>query len=57
MVLALPGDFPDFILARRMQLKKSSFASLSNEALCKLRDEIAALLKTRAENLRTELER
>jgi DNA-binding protein H-NS len=56
MVLALPGDFPDFILARRMQLKKSSFASLSNEALCKLRDEIAALLKTRAENLRKELE-
>ena len=39
-----------------MQPKKSSFASLSNEALCKLRDEIAALLNSRAENLRRELD-
>ncbi len=39
-----------------MQIKKSSFASLSNEALCKLRDEIAALLNSRAEALRRELE-
>lgn len=40
-----------------MQSKKPSFASLSNEALCKLRDEIAALLNSRAEALRTELDR
>ena len=38
-----------------MQPKKSSFSSLSNEALCKLRDEIAALLNSRAEELRKEL--
>ena len=39
-----------------MQPKKSSFATLSNEALCKLRDEIAALLNGRAEALRRELD-
>jgi DNA-binding protein H-NS len=39
-----------------MQPKKSSLATLSNEALCKLRDEIAALLNSRAEDLRRELE-
>jgi DNA-binding protein H-NS len=40
-----------------MQGKKSSFRTLSNEALCKLRDEIAALLQSRADDLRRELER
>jgi DNA-binding protein H-NS len=40
-----------------MQPKKSSFANLSNEALCKLRDEIVTLLNSRAEKLRLELER
>jgi DNA-binding protein H-NS len=40
-----------------MQPKRRALESLSNEALCKLRDEIAALLETRAEQLRTELER
>ena len=40
-----------------MQPKKSSFASLSNEALCKLRDEIVAILNSRAEKLRMELDR
>ena len=39
-----------------MQPKKSSLTTLSNEALCKLRDEIAALLNSRAENLRRELD-
>ena len=38
-----------------MQAKKSSLSTLSNDALCKLRDEIAALLNSRAENLRREL--
>jgi DNA-binding protein H-NS len=40
-----------------MQSKKSSFTTLSNEALCKIRDEIAALLNSRAEDLRRELDR
>jgi DNA-binding protein H-NS len=40
-----------------MQPKKSSLSTLSNEALCKLRDEIAALLNSRAEDLRRELDR
>jgi DNA-binding protein H-NS len=40
-----------------MQPKKSSLTTLSNEALCNLRDEIAALLKSRAEDLRRELDR
>jgi DNA-binding protein H-NS len=40
-----------------MQSKKSSLSTLSNEALCKLRDEIAALLNSRAEDLRKELEK
>jgi DNA-binding protein H-NS len=39
-----------------MQPKKSSLTTLSNEALCNLRDEIAALLKSRAEDLRRELD-
>jgi DNA-binding protein H-NS len=37
-----------------MQPKKYSFNTLSNEALCKLRDEIADLLNSRAEALRRE---
>jgi DNA-binding protein H-NS len=40
-----------------MQPKKSSLTTLSNEALCKLRDEVAALLNSRAEGLRSELGR
>ena len=40
-----------------MQPKKSSLTTLSNEALCKLRDEIAALLESRAEDLERELNR
>jgi DNA-binding protein H-NS len=43
-------------LGRIMQPKKSSLTTLSNEALCNLRDEIAALLKSRAEDLRRELD-
>jgi DNA-binding protein H-NS len=38
-------------------LSKSDLASLSNKALCKLRDEIAAVLEGRAESLRKELDR
>jgi DNA-binding protein H-NS len=38
-------------------LSRPSLASLSNEALCKLRDEIAAVLDGRAESLRKELKR
>jgi DNA-binding protein H-NS len=38
-----------------MQPKKSSLSTLSNEALCKLRDEVAALLNSRSEDLRREL--
>ena len=40
-----------------MQPKRSSLTTLSNEALCKLRDEIATLLKSRAEDLKRELDR
>ena len=40
-----------------MQPKKSALSSLSNEALCKLRDEIAALLNSRAKDLRREIEK
>jgi DNA-binding protein H-NS len=40
-----------------MQPKKSSLSTLSNEALCKLRDEVAALLNSRAEDLQRELNR
>lgn len=40
-----------------MQPKISSLTTLSNEALCKLRDEIATLLKSRAEDLKRELDR
>ncbi len=39
-----------------MQPKKSSLTTLSNAALCKLRDEIAALLNSRAKDLRRELD-
>jgi DNA-binding protein H-NS len=35
--------------------KKSSLETLSNEALCKLRDEIAQLLNSRAEALQREI--
>jgi DNA-binding protein H-NS len=35
--------------------KKSSLETLSNEALCKLRDEVAQLLNSRAETLRQEI--
>ena len=34
---------------------KSSLDTLSNQALCKLRDEIAEVLKSRAESLRREI--
>lgn len=37
-----------------MQPKKSSFNNLSNEALCRLRDEVAELLNSRAEVLRKQ---
>jgi DNA-binding protein H-NS len=37
--------------------KRASLATLSNEALCRLRDEIAELLNSRAEELRKELNR
>ena len=40
-----------------MQPKRSSLATLSNDALCKLRDEIAELLNRRAADLRSELDR
>jgi DNA-binding protein H-NS len=39
----------------KSRLSKSALASLSNEALCKLRDEIAILLEGRAQSLRKEL--
>jgi DNA-binding protein H-NS len=35
--------------------KKSSLETLSNQALCKLRDEVAQLLNSRAENLQREI--
>src|ERR1700722_18091148 len=35
--------------------KKSSLQTLSNEALCKLRDEVAQLLNSRAESLQREI--
>jgi DNA-binding protein H-NS len=40
-----------------VQPKKSTLTTLSNEALCKLRDEIGTLLKSRADDLRRELNR
>jgi hypothetical protein len=43
-------------LGQFTQSKKSSFSSLSNESLCKLRDEIAALLNSRSQNLQRELD-
>jgi DNA-binding protein H-NS len=39
-----------------MQPKNSSLTTLSNEALCKLRDEIAVMLNSRAENLLKEVD-
>lgn len=39
-----------------MQPKNSSLTTLSNEALCKLRDEIAVILNSRAENLLREVD-
>jgi DNA-binding protein H-NS len=35
--------------------KKSSLETLSNEALCKLRDDVAQLLNSRAESLQREI--
>jgi len=40
-----------------MPSKTRPLANLSNEDLCKLRDEIVAILNNRAEELRTELDR
>ncbi len=40
-----------------MQPKQSAISTLSNEALCNLRDEVASLLKGRAEDLQRELNR
>jgi DNA-binding protein H-NS len=40
-----------------MPSKKPSLTTLSNEALCELRDEIVKVLNGRAEKLRTELNR
>jgi DNA-binding protein H-NS len=40
-----------------VQPKKSTLTTLSNEALCKLRDEIGTLLKSRADDLQRELNR
>jgi hypothetical protein len=40
-----------------MQPKKPSLSTLSHNALCKLRDEIASLLNSRVEDLQKELER
>lgn len=40
-----------------MQPKRSTLTTLSNEALCKLRDEIGSLLKSRADDLQRELNR
>jgi DNA-binding protein H-NS len=37
--------------------KKSTLDTLSNQALCKLRDEIAEVLKSRAESLQREIDR
>ena len=36
--------------------KKASLDTLSNQALCKLRDEIAEVLKGRAQSLQTEID-
>ena len=38
-------------------LKKNALSTLSNEALCKLRDEISEVLNSRAKELRRELMR
>jgi DNA-binding protein H-NS len=42
---------------KSMSPKRPALESLSNEALCKLPDEIAALLESRANQLRKELDR
>ena len=44
------------VRGRPMLSKKSSLETLSNEALCKLRDEIAQLLNSRAEGLQREID-
>jgi DNA-binding protein H-NS len=43
--------------SKKSHFSRSALSSLSNEALCKLRDEIAAVLESRAESLRRELKR
>ena len=43
--------------SKKSNFSRSALSSLSNEALCKLRDEIAAVLEGRAESLRKELKR
>ena len=49
--------FPSTIAAvGPMLTKRSSLDTLSNEALCKLRDEIAEELKSRAESLQREID-
>jgi DNA-binding protein H-NS len=48
--------FPKTKVAGGLLPKKSSLDSLSNQALCKLRDEIAEVLKSRAENLQREID-
>ena len=40
-----------------MPIQKRSLVTLSNDALCRLRDEIAEILDSRAEELRRELKR
>lgn len=49
------NEFP-FGGGKLMQPKNSSLTTLSNEALCKLRDEIAVILNSRAENLLKEVD-
>jgi DNA-binding protein H-NS len=45
------------VVVGSMVPKKSSLDNLSNQALCKLRDEIAEVLKSRAESLQREIDR
>jgi DNA-binding protein H-NS len=45
------------VLGALMKPKEPSLTTLSNEALCKLRDEITELLNSRAEALRREFNR
>ncbi len=55
-VIELPLFSEKTIPKATMQQKKFSLTTLTNEALCKLRDEIAELLDSRAEALRRELD-